>query len=323
MDLNTDILISAVNFLEGVITMAIFRVRENIMLAYPAEEKRILAFPLLDLADGTKERRFFHQPKLNGERARTEWFSGVPYLFSSYGNEFRFLDRIKEEIQILCKEFGREFKLDGEIYVHGWSRERIDSALRRTKNRNPDVDLLEYHVFDYQTDDSTDYQYNRLRTLDEVAQCIDRLGLSAVKVVTYGICGEVDWLSRCASYCAEGYEGIILRNPFASYEEKRIPGLLKFKPTEQDEYEIVQVNEATTRDTNEPKGMVGSFTVRAKDEPGNGVTFDVGAGKLKHDKRVYYWNNRDWCIGRMLLIKHELLKTTKQVPIAAVTVKVL
>ena len=130
-------------------------------------------------------------------------------------------------------------------------------------------------------------------------------------------------MHHCGCYCEDGYEGIILRNPFALYEEKRIPGLLKFKPTETDLYEIVAVNEATTSDTNEPKGMVGSFTVRAKDEPGANVTFDVGAGKLKHDQRIKYWQEREWCVGRMLLVKHEFLKTTNQVPIAAVTLDVM
>lgn len=302
--------------------MAIFAKRSGIMLAYPAELKRIQAFPLMEMADGTKARKFFHQPKLNGERARTEWFSNEPYLISSYGNEFKFLDRIKQEIKILSVELKTQFKHDGEIYVHGWSREEIDSALRRTKNRNPNTDLLEYHIFDYQTVDANDLQFNRIRVLGEIEQAIHKLGLTQIKIVPYGICSEVDYVHHCGCYCEEGYEGIILRNPFASYEEKRIPGLLKFKPTEQDTYEIVAVNEATTSDTNEPKGMVGSFTVRGKDDNADAV-FDVGAGKLKHSQRIDYWNRRAECTGKMLLVKHELLRTTNQVPIAAVTVDII
>lgn len=303
--------------------MTIFQKRSGIQLAYPAELKRILAFPLLEMADGSMERRFFHQPKLNGERARTEWFSDFPYLFSSYSNEFKFLEHIQREIVLLGKELGKQIKFDGEIYVHGWSRERIDSALRRTKNRNPDTAALTYHIFDIQTDDRSDYQFNRLRTLGEIEQVIHRLGLQFLKIVPYGICGEDDYVHHCGCYCEEGYEGIILRNPFASYEEKRIPGLLKFKPTETDTYEIVRVNEATTSDTSEPKGMVGSFTVRALDEPGSDVTFDVGAGKLKHSVRADYWQRREECVGQMLLVKHEMLKTVNQVPIAAVTVDIV
>ena len=301
--------------------MAVFQKREGIMLAYPAELRRIQAFPLMEMASGEKERKFFHQPKLNGERGRTDFFNGLPYIFSSYNNEFKYLDKIQQQIGVLCDSLQISIKLDGEIYKHGWSRERIDSALRRTKNRNPDVDALEYHIFDYQH--TSDLQFARLQKLGTLEQVINTLKLDALKIVPYGICSEVDYVHHCGCYCEDGYEGIILRNPFAVYEEKRVPGLLKFKPTETDLYEIVAVNEATTSDTNEPKGMVGSFTVKAKDEPGDNVTFDVGAGKLKHEQRIAYWNDKDWCIGRMLLVKHEFLRTTNQVPIAAVTVDIV
>lgn len=299
-----------------------FLKRNGIMLAYPADVKRISAFPLLEQEDGSKQRVFFHQPKLNGERARTEWFSEAPYLISSYGNEFKFLDHIQCELKVLAKELGNDYKFDGEIYKHGWSRERIDSSLRRTKNRNPDTPELEYHIFDWQTGAGMERQYDRIRVLGTMEQAIERLGLRSLKIVPYGICSEVDWLNHCGSYCEEGYEGIILRNPFAYYEEKRVPGLLKFKPTETDEYRIVAVNEAVCIETGQPKGMVGSFTVAAIDEPGN-VTFDVGAGKLKHVQRQEYWQRRVDIVGKMLLVKHELLRTTNQVPIAAVTVSVI
>lgn len=302
--------------------MAVFQKREGIMLAYPAEEKRIQNFPLFTNEDETLERKMFHQPKLNGERARVEWFGREPYLFSSYGNEFKFLDRIRHEIIVLSKELGREFLHDGEIYVHGWSRERIDSALRRTKNRNPDTDSLEYHIFDNQATQEQTPQYQRFAELGTINTAIQDLRLSALKVVEFGITSDVGWLGQCGTYVAQGYEGIILRNPLGLYVERRSPDILKFKPTETDTYIIAAVNEANTSDTNEPKGMVGSFTVYATDEPGSS-TFDVGAGKLPHDKRIMYWNNKESCIGMPLLVKHELLKTTNQVPIAAVTVDIV
>ena len=301
--------------------MAGFMKREGIMLAYPAEVKRIKNFPAFEVEDKL-EIRMFHQPKLNGERGRVESYAGMPYFVSSYGNTFNYLDKLQDEIKVLWNTFG-EIPFDGEVYVHGWSRERIDSALRRSKNRNPDVDSLEYHIFDYQTADDNNLQYMRLQKLGEIEQAIYKLGLTRVKVVPYGICGEAEWIHHCAHYCEEGYEGIMLRHPFGRYTMKRSAELLKFKPKETDTYRIVAVNEALTSDTRESKGMVGSFTVEAVDEPGSGVTFDVGAGKLKHSQRIDYWNRKEECVGQMLLVKHELLRTTNQVPIAAVTVDIV
>ena len=290
------------------------------MLAYPAEEKKILRFPVIEQEDGTKKRIMFHQPKLNGERTRAEWFDDVPYLISSYGNDFRFMEHVQNELVTLAMRMGEAVKHDGEIYVHGWSRERIDSALRRTKNRNAETGQLEYHIFDLQ--DPTKLQYERTKELGEMEQMITELGLKHIKVVEYGVCDENSWLAHCQNYCEDGYEGIILRDPFGAYEEKRVPGMLKFKPTETDSYLIAGVNEAVSQ-TGVPKGMVGSFTVYAKDEPGSNVTFNVGAGKLTHDKRKLYFDKQNKIIGKYLLVKHELLKTTNQVPIAAVTVDVI
>lgn len=297
-----------------------FMKREGIMLAYPAEEKRIKAFTSVVEEDGTRAVKMFHQPKLNGERARIEWFKDIPYLISSYGNQFSFMDNIQKQLVLLAEVTGKQLKHDGEVYVHGWSRERIDSALRRTKNRNPDVDLLEYHIFDEQNEK---LQYERISDLGLLDQTLYKMQLPNIKVVPYGICSDTEWLGHCGNYCEEGYEGIILRELFAGYEEKRTPWLLKFKPKETDVYRIVAVNEAFTSDTKIAKGMVGSFTVAAKDEPGASVVFDVGAGKLPHNKRIEYWNIRESLLGKDLLVKHELLRTTNQVPIAAVTMDVI
>lgn len=298
--------------------MAKFAVREGIMLAHPVTERRLGKFPLLTLEDGSQARKMFYQPKLNGERSRTEWFGDIPYLISSYGNDFRFLDHIQKQLQMIAEKTGNMLKHDGEVYVHGWSRERIDSALRRTKNRSNEVGLLEYHIFDEQNDKK---QYERTTDLRQLGEVIANLGITSIKIVPTGICDERDWLYKCGELVEDGYEGIIIRNPFGEHVEHRSEDLLKFKPNETDEYLILDVLEAVSKD-GELKGMVGAFTVRSLSEVGT-VTFNVGAGKLKHDKRIEYWKRREECIGRMLLVKHELLRTSGAIPVSAVTVDII
>lgn len=278
--------------------------RTGIMLASPATERA-----MQKLGDSC-----FSQAKLNGERASITWFHGDPILLSSYGNEFKFLSHIKEAIK---KNFNyNQLPLDGELYVHGWSRERIHSACsRKVKDDNPDTLKLGFHVFDYKSDES---QWQRIHTLVEKAEsnCFNW----PLVYVPYKIISTApqEWMSQVLKYTQQGYEGAIFRSPLYSYEEKRSKGMLKFKPSETDVYKILSINEAISQEEI-PKGMVGSFTVSGDD----GTSFKVGAGKLKHSERERLWKTKESLIGKNLEVKHEMLKTVNKIPLCAVAVKVL
>ena len=277
--------------------------RQGVMLANPATERA-----MQKLGDSC-----FSQPKLNGERARVEWFHGDPVLLSSYGNEFKFLQHIKEAITAHFR-YNQE-PLDGELYVHGWSRERIHSACSRKVNENPDTSKLEYHIFDYKSNQS---QWQRIRSL------VKKKDLGCFNwplvYVPYTIISTApqDWMNQVYEFTQEGYEGAIFRGVLWNYEEKRSRGLLKFKPTETDTYQILRVNEAFSQEGS-PKAMIGSFTVAGDDK----TEFDVGAGKLLHSERERLWRNRQSLIGKKLLVKHEMLKTRTGIPLCAIAIKVI
>ena len=275
-----------------------FLKREGIMLCYPADDKRISKLPKTVLV----------QPKLNGERCRVEWFHGEPILLSSYGNEFKYLDHIKEE---LCKY--PELQWDGELYVHGWSRERVHSAVSRKKIRNPDSELVQFHIFDIQ-----EYNLMQLSRLTLVAQTVDIAQTKVLSVPTLSIAREL-WLDYCKFYIEQGYEGIIIRCPDAMYEIERSTSILKFKPTEHDIYEIIGYEQEVAI-TGQAKESLGSFLVTSDE----GTVFSVGTGpSLTKELRAKYWAVRDTLVGKQLKVKHELLKTTNSVPVACVAVEVI
>ena len=253
----------------------------------------------------------FAQPKLKGERCRVEWFHGDPVLLSSYENEFKFLYRIKDSLREHFKL--SQLPLDGELYVHGWNFERIHSAASRKVNENPDAARLEFHVFDYKSSES---QWQRIHTL-EMKRKIECFEYPIVHV-PYTIVTPDNWLEQASKYTDDGYEGIILRGAIWSYEDRRSWGMLKFKPTEEDKYEICGVNEAVSKE-GFPKAVVGSFAVRGDD----GAVFSVGAGKLDHAKRKMYFDSRGDIIGKMLRVKHEKTKTIGGVPDCCVAVEVI
>ena len=275
--------------------------RQGVMLCNPATDKAVRR-----LGDS-----MFAQPKLNGERCKIEWFHNSPVLLSSYGNEFMFLNHIKEAIEHNFKN--TQEPLDGELYKHGWSFERIHSAASRKVNENPDAEHLELHVFDYQGEGS---QWRRISYLINKKKG-GRFEKPLV-YVPYTIVTPHTWIERAYEYTEEGYEGIILRGAIWEYEMKRSTHMLKFKPTEEDKYTIAGVLEAISKE-GYPKGMVGAFYIYGDDN----VSFEVGAGKLTHPERIRYWENREDIIGKKLKVKHEKIKTVNGIPRCAVAVEVI
>ncbi len=278
--------------------------RQGVMLAVPADEKKIK-----NLGES-----FFFQPKLNGERGLTEVFEGHPVVVSSYANSFEFLDNIKNGIKDAWKATGMKIPFDGEIYKHGWSRERIDSALRRTVNYNPDVEKLEYHIFDVKLPIP---QEDRLLLLDIT---FEKLGPHSTlkKVSTYNGTQE-NWMQMADIFLQMGFEGGMFRNKtYPTYEARRlVRQMLKYKPSEIDEYKIVDILEAVSQHGNK-LGMVGAFVVQGDD----GVQFKVGAGKLSHRERKIIWNERNQAIGKTLVTKQGKILTTEGIPTCAVAVTI-
>lgn len=277
--------------------------RKGIALCVPADEKKVANFPST----------FLIQPKLNGERGIVIQFEKEPIILSSYQNPISTLDHITKEISHYWNLFGWSIPFDGEIYKHTWARERIDSALRSTVTKNKDVEELEFHVFDLNLPIG---QVHRLSILTQLQKEIKSPFIKFVP--TYQTNKDL-WTSQADIFLQEGYEGAVLRNPlFPDYQPRRLVNqMLKYKPTETDEYEIISVKESISKD-GEPLGMVGAFLVQGNDlEP-----FYVGAGKLSHSQRTFYWRYQNLLPGQTLITKQGKIKTSSGIPTCAVAVKV-
>jgi len=255
------------------------------------------------------------QPKLRGQRCRTVWTpGGVPILLSSYGIPFQFLDHIQQALMQLPRK-----QYDGELYYHhpDYGQERINSILNRTTNPHPDRLKIQYHIFDII---STDPQWLRLMLRDSALHSTTLP--SSIQIVPYELIQSASWLQKCSAYIKQGYEGIILRHTDGLYrpldpveQAKRPSTMLKYKPTHPDSYTIVGLNPGTGW----AEGMLGSFSVQGED----GNIFSVGTGpELTKAKRQHYWSIRKQLIGRKLIVKHELTKTTGGIPICTTAYRI-
>jgi len=102
-----------------------------------------------------------------------------------------------------------------------------------------------------------------------------------------------------------GYEGIIIRHPFATYTRKRSRFVMKFKPKKTDIYQILAIIEGKGEHANQ----VGAFLCIGNDNS----EFKVSAGELSHTDRKLIWENRYEFTGQSLLISYQNI-TTKGIP---------
>lgn len=114
---------------------------------------------------------------------------------------------------------------------------------------------------------------------------------------------------------ADGYEGLILRDPDAPYKQGRSTfkqqWMMKLKPEEDAEGIIVGFEELmhnTDTSTKKLENMVGgdtlgAFLIKWKDK-----TLHVGTGKgLTHERRKHFWVNREKYLGKTMTFAYQEL----------------
>jgi ATP-dependent DNA ligase len=274
--------------------------RENVMLAYPTDEKRLSKLP----------EEVIFQRKLNGERVRIEWKDGKPILYSSCGNEMPYFHRLKE---YLIDYHYYKINLDGEMYLHGMSREAIHSICSRRVNRHPDEDLLSLHAFDIVDPDLN--QKERLLKLNGIY-----FNNELVKKVESILAPKKEFLDYADQFIKQGFEGVIIRHPQGLYTPRKTALMLKFKPTAEDIYPIVGFQEE--EDIHGwKKNRLGSVFVRDDD----GHTFSVGTGNaLDAEGRSYWWEpkNRQRLTKLFARVKHSEIKTINGFPTCTSLLKI-
>jgi ATP-dependent DNA ligase len=270
--------------------MALWTRRSGIQLAYPFEAKRLTKY----------SQPYLVQPKLNGERCRALITNRGVTLLSSEENEIITLPHINKVLALSTK-----IELDGEVYLHGMSKQAISSFMRR-KTPHPDHFQMQYHVFDIIHEELSQmerlrYLYADFRSLLEATGC--------VKVVDTHRVWDMEGIEKLLHfYCGEGYEGIIIREANALYERTRTTNMLKWKPRHKDSYLIVGYQEEVDK-YGTPKGRLGSLECEKDDQ-----RFSVGSGSLlTHANRNDLWAIRDGLLGQYALIKYPEL-TDRGVP---------
>jgi DNA ligase-1 len=208
--------------------------------------------------------------------------------------------------------------VDGELMdVRGW--EHTASSIMRFDGEPQ----FAYYVFDYVKEKLT-------KPYDERMEDLKKLPLPwfCKKVLPVTVKNIEELLLLEQKFVADGYEGLMLRNPQSPYKcgrgTLRAQDLLKIKRFSDAEAVIIgyveqreNTNEKTkdnfglTKRSSAKAGMVGKGTlgkwiVKAINGQFKGVEFGLGTAKgVTQEMRQEWWNNRKQYIGRIVTFKYQ------------------
>jgi DNA ligase-1 len=124
--------------------------------------------------------------------------------------------------------------LDGELYCHGLGFEAVTSMVRRAKTRHPDVEKINYVIYDCITNDNYKNRMNKINIFLKHVFFIETVEVTKMT--------EIE--DAHAHYTDYGYEGIMIRTN-GLYKHGRSKDLLKYKKFKDSEYLVVGHTEGT------------------------------------------------------------------------------
>lgn len=250
-----------------------------------------------------KQPHYLAQYKFDGFRGIASNVDGQVVIHSRGRKVIPFLFHIKEEVNklfsILPPELRSVLHFDGELYLHGSSRQKVESLLAfNAKEPNVKQHLVQYHIYDLVDDESSTYEvrYELLQTLFEQCQ-LKSVFLVECKRIEHDE-GEIKKLHQQAVEC--GYEGLILRDPNAIYRrciKHRSDGLLKYKEFFDDEAPVV--------DAYEGEGTREGCIIWILEKDGKQFSATIKANVEEQREYWQKWNqNRKQYLGKLMQYKY-------------------
>jgi DNA ligase-1 len=249
------------------------------------------------------------QVKLDGVRILTIVYpDGRVDQYSRNGKELVNFELIKEQFVKTVTGITEPIVFDGEIMSSSFQ------DLMKQVHRKSDVaaDDAVLHLFDYIP--LKDFQQglwnmpqtHRLTKLKawkdlwaEETPNIQILGYEEVDLDS--IVGQVQYREINQRAINGGYEGIMIKDPNASYECKRTTSWLKLKPFIEVSLTVTAVEEGTGRNV----GKLGALVCEGEDD-GKAICVNVGSGFSDVD-RDSYWISCEEVVGKVVEVRADAI----------------
>ena len=247
--------------------------------------------------------------KLDGVRVITiAYADGRVDMFSRNGKELANFPHIKEQISNVIKQKGSsksmDVVLDGEIMSSSF-QDLMKQVHRKDNVEAGDAilnlfDVLPLEEFEkgiYNKDQTTRSSMVQF-WVEQNHALLPNVTCLANELVDLDTAeGQLRYKEINAQAIAGGYEGIMLKDPNASYECKRSVAWLKLKPFIEVSLAVVAVEEGTGKNV----GKLGALVCEGEDD-GKRIRVNVGSGFTDID-RDSFWSSRGSLSGNIVEVR--------------------
>jgi DNA ligase-1 len=249
------------------------------------------------------------EPKLDGVRCLTviDYEQRTVTQYTRNGKVLENFGHITEYLAGFMDEFGRSYVLDGEIM--STSFQNLMKQVHRKENVNANDAIL--NLFDiiplveFKQGKSVMGQRRRSEFLKNFANIFSDSGfINIVPQREFDLdvfTDEIEFKDYMKEMVEAGFEGIMIKEPNATYQCKRTTDWLKMKPFIELSLEIINVEEGTGRNV----GRLGAIICHGVDD-GREIQVNVGSGFSDSD-RSEFWDTRDTLPGQVVEVRADAI----------------
>ena len=245
------------------------------------------------------------EPKLDGVRVLTviNMENRTVEQYTRNGKLLENFSHITQGLLEHIEDFERSYVLDGEMISTSFQA-LMKQVHRKDNVKADDAVLMLFDIIplsEFKAGRSVLGQRRRTKYLQNFKAVFDKVGnigiIPQIEVNLEEYVGEIQFKEFNKEAIANGYEGIMIKDPDAKYECKRSASWLKMKPFIEVSLTVTAVEEGTGRN----EGRLGALICEGEDD-GRNINVNVGSG-FTDDGRVEGWESRDQLIGQVVEVR--------------------
>ena len=287
----------------------------NVAKKLKKDEYRVPVFECMLAHDSAK-----HQKKVSGKVCLDKKLDGVRVLtvidgamengvsqFTRNGKALKNFSHITNFIASIPEAIQRPMVLDGEIVSNSF--QDLMKQVHRKDNVNADDAVLQLFdiipLSEFKKGKSILNQRQRHVYLKEFCKVFgDFPNIQVIDQFEVDLDteeGQKQFKEFNNKAVADGYEGIMIKDPTAKYECKRSTAWLKQKPFIEVTLEVKAYEEGTGRN----EGRLGALVCSGVDDERE-IMVNVGSG-FSDDNRTEFWTSRDVLIGKLVEVRADAI----------------